>query len=115
MKGKTYRLYAAVHEPGIEEKLEKFQFVRFNVTDGFLLIYSDRRPPKTMLWTEIKEKDAALLNPSERQWLFDCNISILAAEARAHSEDVLRDMSLKVAALEQALREEAEKEEAQIE
>ena len=110
MRRKTYRLYAVVYSPGMEERMGKYPVVRFGCGDLYALVYTDKRPQKDPDWHEIKEKDAGALNEAERAWLFECNISILAAEAKAHSADVLRDLSLKVGALEEALREEAEKE-----
>ena len=110
MKKKTYRLYAVVYVQGMEERMEKYPFVRFGCEDLYALVYTDRRPPKDEEWHEIKEKDAGALNEAERQWLFECNMAILAKETKARSKEILRDLSIKVAALEDALRTEAEKE-----
>jgi len=110
MRKKVYRLYAAVYEPGMEDRLERFPFCRYNASDGFVLIYSDRKPGKDFVWYEIREKEAEAMNEAERKWLFACNVSILAAETKRKSAEILRDLSLKVGALEEALRQEAEKE-----
>ena len=111
MKKKIYRLYAAAYEPGMEVRLERYPFRRYNCGDGYILVYSDRKPPKGAIWTEIREKDAGALNDAERRWLFECNVAILSAETKARSADILRDLSLKTAALEDALRAELEREE----
>ena len=112
MRKKVYRLYAAVYEPGMEDRLERFPFCRYNASDGFVLIYSDRKPGKEFVWYEIREKESEKLNDAERKWLVECNVSILKAETKRQSAEILRDLSLKVGALEEALRQEAEKESA---
>ena len=109
MRRKAYRLYAVVYEPGMEERMEKYPFCRFGCGDLFVLIYSDRRPPQGSEWTEIREKDAGALSDAERKWLFECNVQILAEETKKRSREILRDLSLKVGALEGALRTEAER------
>ena len=110
MRKKVFRLYAVVYVPGMEERMEKYPFVRFGCGDLYALVYTDKKPQKDQEWHEIKEKDAGALNEAERQWLFECNMQVLAGETKARSKEILRDLSIKVAALEDALRTEAEKE-----
>ena len=110
MAKKVYRLWAVVHTAEAEKQLKEFRFCHFNVAEQYFLIYSERRPKGDLILTEIKEADASLLSDAERQWLFLCNLEILAAEARAKHKDILKDLTLKVGALEEALRAEAEKE-----
>lgn len=111
MAKKTYRLWAVVYTDESAGLLEGARFSRLNVAEQYFLVYSDRKPKGgALIMTEVREADARLLSDGERKWLFECNLEILREETKARSMDVLRDLSLKVGALEDALRAEAEKE-----
>ena len=109
--GKTvYRLWAVVYTNESEKLLETEKYSRLNVSEQYFLVYSARKPKGELVMTEIREADAKLLSEAERRWLYECNLEILAAEARLRKKDILRDLRLKVGALEDALREQAKQE-----
>lgn len=110
MAKNVYRLWAIVYTNESAPLLENAKFSRLNVSEQYFLVYSDKKPKGELILTEVKDADAQLLNEDERKWLFECNLQILAAEARVRKKDILRDLSLKVGALEEALREQARKE-----
>jgi hypothetical protein len=105
MKKKNYRLYAAAYTPETEKRMDSFRFCRYNCAGGFVLIYADKKP-SGLVCTEIRDQEAGLLSAAERKWLFECNLEILAAETKNRSGEILRDLSLKVGKLEEALKAE---------
>lgn len=114
MAKKVYRLWAVVYTNESAALMEKARFSRLNVLEQYFLLYSDRKPKGgALIMTEVRDADAQLLNEDERRWLFECNLEILSEEARARKTEILRDLSLKVGALEDALREQAKKEAAE--
>lgn len=110
MGKKVYRLWAVVYTEASAGLLEMEKYSRLNVSEQYFLVYSARKPKGELVMSEIREADAKLLSEDERRWLFECNLEILAAETRMRKKDILRDLRLKVGALEDALREQAKRE-----
>lgn len=108
-KNTVWRLFAALTSAESIEAATAEKYSR--VGRDYTLIYTTKkRLPGGLEAVEISDRDAGRLTQTEAQWLMDCNIEILAAEAKKHSGEILQSLSVKVAALEKALKEEKEKE-----
>lgn len=102
--GKKYRLYAA---PLVDESIslaEKAKFSRVTATPapGYVLIYTDGSSPKGAM--EITPDKTELLSVQDATWLVQINMTLAEERIQANSEDFLRDMSEKMAALETELK-----------
>lgn len=105
---KIYRLYAAPYSAEALNVLRKAQYCRASA--DYILVYTARKLPEGVDAIEIKDEDAKHLTVAEARWLFECNVEILAAETKAQSGEILRDLSVKIGNLEAALKAEQEKE-----
>lgn len=101
----TYRLFALPLSAETVALAQKERFSR--VCAGYALIYTNGSIKGA---TEIKEEQCGLLNKTESEWLFDCNMVIIAEEAKRNEKKILESLSHRVTALEAALAEEKRKE-----
>lgn len=103
-----YKLYALdLNREGINEA-SKVRFCR--ITPFYILLYLSGEAPTGAI--EITETDTHRLTAADEQWLLDCNIVLLAEEAKKNERKIAEDMEQRIARLESALREEKEKLEA---
>lgn len=103
-KDKTsYRLFA---NSVCDENVEFAKSKRFNrITTEYLLIYTSETVKG---WPEITDNNINILTDKDRQWLFDCNMELIAEELAKRSEKFGIDMDIAVAELEKALSQEKE-------
>ena len=71
----------------------------------YLLIYTSETVKG---WPEITDDNINILTDKDRQWLFDCNMELIAEELAKRSEKFGIDMDIAVAELEKALSQEKE-------
>lgn len=103
-----YRLYALdVNKDGIETA-SKERFCR--ITPFYILIYVESgKEPKDAI--EITQTETHRLSKKDEQWLLDCNIVILAEEAKRHEAEITADLQNRMKRLEEILAEQEPKEE----
>lgn len=109
-KKTVWRLFAALTSAESVEAATGEKYSR--VGRDYTLIYTTKKKlPGELGAVEITDREAGRLTQAEAGWLMDCNMEILAQEAKANSGEMLKSLSVKVAALEKALQAEKEKEE----
>ncbi len=98
----NYRLYALnVDKDGMAEAAEQ-RFSR--ITPFYILVYVNGEPPKDAV--EITQTETHRLSRQDEQWLLDCNMVILAEEAKKHEGEITADMNRRIERLEAALKAE---------
>lgn len=101
----VYHLYAL---PMSEKAVETAQKERFSrICAGYALIYTQGAVEGGV---EIGESESKLLSKVEAEWLQDCNIVIIAEEAKRNEKKILSSLSNRMTVLEQALAEAKRKE-----
>lgn len=108
-KKTVYRLFAL---PMGERAMEAAQNERFSrICTGYALIYTTNAVPGGVEVSEAESR--ARLTKTEAEWLLDCNTVILAEEAKRNEKKTLESLSKRMAALEAALAEAKQKEDAE--
>ena len=104
-----YRLYALEMTVENAKKAADWRFSRVTVEPfpGYVLVYTDGASPDGAI--EITQSTIDRLSAQDEQWLRDCNIVILAEEARRHEAEIAASMSERIEALEEALKAEKQK------
>lgn len=101
----AYKLYALeLNKDGIAEASQA-RFCR--ITPFYILVYLCGDAPANGI--EITETETHRLTAADEQWLLDCNMAILAEEAKRHEKEIAEDMMKRIERLEQALQQEQEK------
>lgn len=109
-KKTVWRLFAALTSAQSVEAATREKYSR--VGRDYTLIYTTQKQlPAELEAVEITDREAGRLTQAEAGWLMDCNLEILAQEAKDHSGEMLKSLSVKVAALEKAMQTEKEEEE----
>ena len=105
----TYRLYALELTVDNAKKAADWRFSRVTIDPfpGYVLIYTDGEAPDEAI--EITKSTIDRLSAQDEQWLRDCNIVILAEEAKKHESEIAASMGERIDALEKALEEQAQK------
>lgn len=100
-----YRLWATATNDESMREAEKARFSRVGI--AYVLIYA-RKKPETGKWAEITDGSVNALNAEEAQWLWDCNVTLIAEDTAKNRENILRGVNEKLDALEAALRKQRE-------
>lgn len=101
-KEKTvYKLYALPLNGITEEAIDSFRFCR--VTPLYALVYTAGEQPANS--AEVEESDLECLSLADRHWLLECNIVLIAEDAKAREQEISAALSEKIEKLEQALKE----------
>lgn len=104
-KTKTYRLYAMRMS---DDSISKAVGERFNrITPDYVLIYTDGEKPDNSVL--LKDADASRLTDGDQRWLLDCNMVVIAEEAKKHEAEFSQELSERIDALEKFLKAEKEK------
>lgn len=101
----AWKLYAMHYNDVSREIAVSERFSR--ISDGYVLLYTDKAAPEHSV--EIGESAVWRLSETERQWLQDCNLIILAEETKRHEAQIAADLGKRVAMLEEALKAEKQK------
>lgn len=104
---KLYRLYALPLSPENIALASKERFSRATPfpIPGYVLIYSTSLVNNAV---EITEEEVSRLSSGDSRWLFDCNVAIIAEEAKKHEAEVVKDLSFQLVALENELKKRKE-------
>ena len=104
----SYKLYAV----GVTtESMKEVSTERFcRITPFYILVYTAGDAPKNSV--EMTQTETHRLSEQDEQWLRDCNIVIIAEEAKKRESEIAADMAERLSRLEDALKEEKEKQEA---
>ena len=101
---KTYRLYALpLTAKNIATAAER-RFAR--VTTRYVLIYSAEEVDGG---AEIGESEISRLTVGDADWLTDCNLILLAEDAKGREAEIAGSLEKRLDAFEQALKAEKEK------
>lgn len=95
---REYRLYLLpLDESGLRIAVaERFS----RITSKYVLVYSENQIEKSV---EITEKDLKRLSSAEKDWLFECNIAIIAEETERNAPNIIKMMSEKLDLLDEEL------------
>lgn len=104
----AYKLYAVEVNPESIKVASQERFCR--ITPFYILVYTAGKAPKDSI--EMTQTETHRLSEQDAQWLGDCNIVILSEEAKKHESEIAANMAERLARLEEALKEEKEKQEA---
>lgn len=110
MANKKYRLWAAATDEDSIKAAETERFSRVGV--AYVLIYA-RKKPESGKWAEITDENVNVLNAAEAQWLWDCNVTLIAEETAKNREAIMESVNEKLEKLEAALKRQREIETAQ--
>lgn len=101
----TYKLFAFdVDKDGIEEA-SKQRFCR--ITPFYILVYCEaEKAPKNGI--EITQTETHRLSKQDEQWLLDCNLVILAEEAKKHEAEITSTLQERIEQIEAILKAEKE-------
>ena len=102
-----YRLYATSADAESIKIASNERFCR--ITPFYILIYTDGDIPKNGV--EMTQSETHRLSAQDEQWLRDCNIVILAEQAKIHEAEIAAETQKRLDKLEEALREERAKQE----
>lgn len=103
----AYKLYAV----GVSvESMKEVSSERFcRITPFYILVYTNGEAPKNSI--EMKQSDTHRLSEQDEQWLRDCNLVILAEQAKLHEAEIAADIQQRLDRLEEALKANNEKQE----
>lgn len=107
----TYRLYALEATADNIRSVKETRFCR--ITPYYILVYTDGEPPKDGI--EMTQSNTHRLSEHDEQWLSDCNIVIIAEQAKKHEAEIAADMAKRLERLEAALKAEKEKQQEVVE
>lgn len=100
----AYKLYAMEIN---RENIQAANAMRFcRITPFYILIYTHEDAPKNAI--EVTQTETHRLTDNDEQWLLDCNLVILAEEAKKREVEIAADMKSRLERLEKALENEAE-------
>lgn len=101
----TYKLYALDTSKDGIETASKERFCR--ITPFYILVYCEGgRTPKDGI--EITQTETHRLSKQDEQWLLDCNIVILAEQAKKHESEIAANVQERLKKLEEILKAERE-------
>lgn len=106
---KKYQLYLMATN---EENIELAREQRFNRINGrYILIYTDDLLPtgQSAHYHIIDEKETAHLSDSEKVWLLEANVQIIAEETEKRQDELLKKINKRISTLEKELEKESEK------
>ena len=108
---RKYTLFAFGTNDNTIELAQKERFCR--ITPRYVLIYSDTNEiieeHGFQSYIIIGESEKDFLNDGDKEWLFYCNLTIIAEEASKNEELILQNMDDTLKELEEALSKEADK------
>ena len=108
---KKYNLY--LFSPNMdEESMKEVMGYRFNrITQKYILVYTDEiiGTLQNCHYHIIDEKETGYLSDSEKVWLLDANIKIIAEETAKQQDKILKSLNKRIRKLEIELKEEYEK------
>ena len=110
-KGKKYNLYLFSTSIGDDAVKEAMSY-RFNrITPKYVLVYTDELLGMlhSCHYHIIDEKEIGYLSDSEKVWLLDANIKIIAEETAKQQDKILKSLNKRIRKLEIELKEEYEK------
>lgn len=97
----AYKLYALESNGEGIEIASKERFSR--ITKFYILVYcKDGKPPKN--GAEITQTETHRLSAADEQWLLDCNMAILAEEAKKNEAEITKKMSERLEEIEKLLK-----------
>lgn len=102
-----YRLYAINSDAENVKRASNERFCR--ITPFYILIYTNAEIPQNGI--EMTQSETHRLSAQDEQWLRDCNIVILAEQAKIHEAEIAAETQKRLDKLEEALLEEREKQE----
>lgn len=104
-----YQLYAFPYDTEIEEWARRQTYHRIN--PRYILVYTQENKVlrQNSRYHIINEKETDVLTDSEKAWLLDCNIDIIAEESLKQQDDIIKNYSLKLERLEAELEKEAKR------
>ena len=99
-----YRLYALELTVDNAKQAAEWRFSRVTIEPfpGYVLVYTDGVAPDGSI--EITKSTVDRLSAQDEQWLRDCNIVILAEQAKKHEAELAASMGERLEALEKALK-----------
>lgn len=103
-----YRLYAINSDAENVRRASGERFCR--ITPFYILIYTDGEIPEGGI--EMTQTETHRLSARDEQWLRDCNIVILAEQAKIHEAEIAAETQKRLDMLEEALKKERDKQEA---
>ena len=109
-----YRLFALRSSVATLDKLENERFVRANARYTLVLTKTEELNDDTVFTTsglaaEVKAGDLNRLTTADRQWLSDCLSALLYEEMKAKEPEVSEKIGEQIKVLEEALKEQREK------
>ncbi len=104
-----YRLWAAATDANSTATAEQARFSR--VGTAYVLIY-DKRKPNIEHCVEVAESEINALNAAEAQWLWDCNVALIAEETAKNRKQIMESIDEKLDRFEAALKRQREIEQA---
>lgn len=106
---KKYSLYLLSSSPENIQEAMKYRFNRIN--QKYVLIYADNL--LGMLHEShyhiIDEKETRYLSDSEKVWLLEANVQIIAEESEKKQQEILNSLGERISRLEEELEKESEK------
>lgn len=106
---KKYQLYLMATN---EENIDLAKAQRFNrINSRYILVYTDELlcVGQSAHYHIIDEKETAHLSDSEKVWLLEANVQIIAEETEKKQDELLKQLSKRITRLEKELEIEAEK------
>ena len=102
----TYKLYASRSTEALLNRLTDLRFTR--ITADYTLIYASnskimRNVFEGIQYTIIEDGETHRLSAADKEWLMNCNFTIIAEEAVRNKELVLQNMNDALQALETEL------------
>ena len=102
----TYNLYATRTTEAVIEAVSAMRFAR--ITAGYTLVYCEdentmRKTFPFIEYTIIKDEETNRLSSADKEWLMNCNFTIITEEALKNKEIVLQNMTDALDALEAEL------------
>lgn len=95
-----------------EETIKEVMAYRFNrITKRYVLVYTDELigTLQECHYHIIDEKEIGYLSDSEKVWLLDANVKIIAEETEKQRDKILKSIDKRISKLEKELKAEAEK------
>lgn len=102
----VYTLYATRTTDELVDSVSSMRFVR--VTPDYTLIYTEdgkiiQNKVAGIKYTIIRDRDVSRLSKADRDWLMNCNFTIIAEETMKNQELILQNMNDALDVLEKEL------------
>lgn len=102
----VYTLYATRTTDELVDSVSSMRFVR--VTPDYTLIYTEdgkiiQNKMERIKYTIIRDRDVSRLSKADRDWLMNCNFTIIAEETMKNHELILQNMNDALDVLEKEL------------